>query len=61
MKNKQRAEEAVRTQQADTANKDQRSRVLRQLDVCILCGVPVPEGMLICPNCERELEYERLH
>ena len=32
-------------------------RVLRQLDVCILCGASVPEGIMVCPCCEHELEY----
>ena len=22
------------------------------MDVCVCCGVPVPEGRMICPACE---------
>lgn len=34
-------------------------------DICVCCGAPVPEGYMICPNCEREdkeddMEYFRL-
>ena len=21
-------------------------------DFCIICGAPIPEGRMVCPNCE---------
>lgn len=24
-------------------------------DICVLCGVIVPEGRMICPHCENDL------
>ena len=24
--------------------------------VCVSCGAPVPEGRMICPNCEKQIE-----
>ena len=24
-------------------------------DCCVACGSPVPEGLQICPNCEKEI------
>ncbi len=28
-------------------------------NTCIYCGASIPEGILICPNCQKELEiYE---
>ena len=59
MKEKRKADVENRSVSPDDGNESM--HVMRQIDVCILCGAPVPEGMLICPNCERELEYERLH
>ncbi len=23
-------------------------------NVCVICGAPIPEGRLVCPNCEAE-------
>ena len=23
-------------------------------DRCVICGRPVPEGVMVCPNCEEE-------
>ena len=23
-------------------------------DICVCCGKPVPEGYMVCPDCERE-------
>ena len=33
-------------------------------NVCILCGITVPEGRMICPHCENDLseaekQYEK--
>ncbi len=28
-------------------------------DRCICCGVQVPEGMMVCPNCESQPVLEK--
>lgn len=30
-------------------------RAVRRLneDVCLCCGMPIPEGRMVCPNCEK--------
>lgn len=29
-------------------------------DICVCCGAPVPEGRMICWNCEHEYEQDDL-
>lgn len=25
-------------------------------EICICCGEPIPEGRMVCPKCEKEVE-----
>lgn len=25
-------------------------------ETCVICGAPIPEGRMVCPNCEKEVE-----
>lgn len=25
-------------------------------ETCVICGEPVPEGRMVCPNCEKDIE-----
>ena len=29
------------------------------VDTCICCGAIIPEGRMVCPNCEAEAGIER--
>ena len=29
-------------------------RYIRQVDTCVCCGCPVPEGRMVCYNCEKD-------
>ncbi len=22
---------------------------------CVICGAPIPEGIMVCPNCEQDI------
>ena len=28
-------------------------------ETCVICGEPVPEGRMVCPNCERKWKNEQ--
>ena len=27
-------------------------------EICICCGEPIPEGRMVCPKCEKDVEGE---
>lgn len=29
-----------------------------ECNVCVICGEPIPEGRIICPNCEKEYNHD---
>ncbi len=29
-----------------------------ECEFCVICGAPIPEGRMVCPNCEEELNRE---
>ena len=40
---------------ANTTETHERELAFARVDRCICCGEIVPEGRMICPNCEAEL------
>ncbi|MBP3391913.1 MAG: hypothetical protein J6L76_03900 [Clostridia bacterium] len=32
---------------------------MNDVDICVCCGVPVPEGRMICPNCESDQQTSK--
>ena len=42
-------------------NANQTDPYRRGEDRCVMCGAPVPEGMMVCPNCEKDvMEHGRI-
>ena len=31
------------------------------MNTCVCCGAPVPEGRMVCPECEIEVEERHKH
>ena len=29
-----------------------------ECEFCVICGAPIPEGRMVCPNCEKEFNGE---
>ncbi len=53
MKNKKKIAEKTKPQESG------KSCFLENINTCIACGREIPEGMLVCMECEKVLNFSR--